>query len=311
MELSKATLELLRDEAYVFLCRKALQDRSDQLDREKTQLASSRPPFGLLARKQTRDAYATSVRTTLETEEMVNDRFARLARFDVLLQRSLRRDLVEYLRQASPEYQRFVRIQQLLNEWEYCVQHLLPDSLSAFARDLRAVRQAATTAVPGPQQCTRELVALREVAVRLEEQQTHLNRITASFNDTAKPLSRTDVQIPTLPNFRRTVWVDWLSVVPIDQIVLEVTRVEMEIRAFVTTGLEPALGRLQGSRNACTLLQDNFLQTYWNRLRAHAQSNYVESRDVDQVLSALAENYGAALRYDDGEPVRDAFMTER
>src|SRR5688572_12375879 len=117
MELSKATLELLRDEAYVCLCRETVQKSLQALEQEKAQLVNSRPPFRVLAGKKTREAFETSLRTTDDTETALRDRLARAERYETWLHRCISRDLAGYLEAVSTEYRRVSEIQRLLGEW--------------------------------------------------------------------------------------------------------------------------------------------------------------------------------------------------
>lgn len=290
MELSEATLGLLRDEAYVFLCREAVQERLDALEQEKAAIASTRPPFGVLARKETRDAFAHSMRTALDSETALRERLAQITRLEDWLHPKIRTDLVIYLDAASPDYRRFPQIQHLLDTWADAAQPL-PDLLVAFARDMRVLREAAATAKPGHRQCAHELAMLRDIAERVETKYEELRRIDLTVADHTTHLSAQDVRMPTLPDLRRVDWVTRLGIMPLEQLIPEVQRVESEIRAFSNGGHETALARLQASRELCTQLQENFLLHYWSQLRAHAQAHYVEERDLDEVLATLAQQH--------------------
>src|SRR5688572_8963282 len=126
MELSRATLELLRDEAYISLCREAVQENLRSLERDKTQLVNSRPPFGVLAAKKTRDAFESSLRNTDETKSALRDRLMRIDKYETWLHRCIARDLGGYLAVVSPEHKRVGEIKALLDDWERSVTRLLP-----------------------------------------------------------------------------------------------------------------------------------------------------------------------------------------
>jgi len=217
---------------------------------------------------------------------------SRIGRIETWLQKCLRVELVAHLEATNAVYQYGMRIQQALNEWEFCVRHVLPDSLADFARELRGLRQAAgEPSRRGAATTAAEYVALRRIASRVEDQQLQVGRIAAAITGHAQKLGATDVLPPTLPNFLRIVWVDWLSVVPADQVVPEVTRIESEVRTFLNRGLPASLEHLQASRNACSARQEHLLQEFWTRLREHAQSHFVEERELDAVLDSLSYRY--------------------
>jgi hypothetical protein len=307
MELSKATLELLRDEAYVILCRETVQDSLQSLEQEKVRLVNSRPPFGVLAGKKTRDAFESSVRTTDEAAAALRTRLTRITRYETWLQRCIRRDLAAYLNAVSAEYQRIGLVKRLLDEWEQCVTRLLPDTLVAYAREMRGLRQAGAEVGRGEQPFAHELAVLREIAVRVEAQHDQLAQISATVNTHALETALVDARVPPLPQFRRTMWVDWLGTIPLGHAIAEITRAESEVRAFLN-GMQPIVGRLQASRVACVQRQEYYLQQYWEQLRAHALSHWVEERDVDEVLDTLAERYDAEIVRRQREVTHNPFL---
>jgi hypothetical protein len=311
MELSKATLELLRDEAYVLLCRDTLQESMKTLEQEKTVLVNSRPPFGVLAAKKTRDAFESSLKTAGVTEAALRTRLDRAARYETWLNRCIRRELATYLEAISAEYQRVAQIKRLLDEWEHCATRQLPDILVAFAREMRGLRLAAAESGRAEPACAHELALLREITVRVEQHQDHLGHVAAAVNVHALEIGLIDVRVPSLPQFRRSAWVDWLCVIPLEQAIADVTRVEAEVRAFIHGGMQPIMGRLQASRVGCVQRQENYLQQYWDQLRAHAQAHWVEERDVDQVLDTLAERYDGDIVRRQREVTHNPFVSER
>jgi hypothetical protein len=293
MELSRATLQLLRDEAYVALCREAVQERLKNLQREKVSLVNSRPPFGVLAPKKTREAFETSLRITDDTEAAMRSRLTRVEKYETWLNRRISRELGTYLGAVSPEYKRVSEIKLLLDDWEKGVTRLLPDTLIAFAREMRGLRLAISTPDRVERPGAHEIALLYEIAMRVESQLDRLGQIAATVNKHALEIAL-EVRLAPLPMFRRGTWVDWLRAVPLDQTLVDVARAEGEIRTFLND-MQPIYGRVQGCRVSCVQRQENYLQHYWSQLRAHAQSHWVEEREVDEVLDTLAARYDADI----------------
>jgi hypothetical protein len=310
MELSKASLELLRDEAYILLCRETLQESLKTLEQEKAVLVNSRPPFGVLAAKKTRNAFETSIRQAEDTNAALRSRLDRAARYETWLQRCIRRELAAHLELVSAEYQRVAQIRRLLDEWEYCVTRQLSDTLVAFAREMRGFRLAGAEPGRVDPPGAEELALLREIALRLEQLQDYLGHLASVVNAHALEIGLIDVRVPPLPQFRRAVWVDWLRVIPLEQSIADITRVEAEVRAFVHGGMQPIVGRLQASRVSSVQRQEDYLQQYWEQLRAHAQSHWVEEREVDHVLDTLADRYEEAIARRQREVSYNPFLSE-
>lgn len=310
MQLSKATLELLRDEAYVMLCREALQEKLRSVEQEKVNLVGSRPPFGVLAGKKTRENFEAMVRTAEDTAVALRERLTQCARFETWLHRCIRRDLATYLEAINAEYRRVDYIKNLLTEWEKSVTRTLPDMLVAFAREMRGLRLAAAEVGRAEQTGAHELALLYEIIVRLEEHQDRLSQMTSTITRFALEIGLIDVRVPTLPQFRRRAWIDWLCTIPLDQAIADVTRVEGEVRAFLNGGVKSLSSQLQAARVACAQRQDNYINQYWDQLRDHAQAHWVEERDIDQVLKTMAQRYDGDIARRHREMTHNPFQTE-
>jgi hypothetical protein len=307
--MSKATLELLRDEAYVLLCRETLQESLQALEKEKAELVNSRPPFGVLAAKKTRESFESQVRAADDTTVALRDRIEQTTRYETWLNRRIRHDLAVYLEAVSAEYRRVDRIKALLNEWEKIVVRFLPDTLMAFAREMRGVRLAGAEVGRTEQPSAPELELLRQITLKVEEHQDRLAEIGAAIKRLASEIGLIEISLPPLPQFRRSAWVDWLGVIARDQAIADVTRVEGEVRAFLHGGMQPIVGRLQACRVSCAQRQDDYLQQYWQQLRQHAQTYWVEERDIDQVLKSMGERYDAEIARRQREVSHNPFQT--
>ena len=310
MELSKATLELLRDEAYVILSRETLQESLKAVEQQKAALLHSRPPFGMLAARKSRDEFESQQRTAEEHEAGLRERLTRVNRYETWLHRCIRHDLAEYLEGVSAEYKRVGLIKNLLNEWEKLAVKPLPDNLVAFAREMRGLRQAASSTERAERPGAHELALLRDIAGRVEDQQDRLAQIANAINTHALEIGLVEVRVPPLPQFRRRAWVDWLSAVPLDQAIADVTRVEGEVRAFIHGGMQAIVGRLQACRVSCAQRLENYLQQYWDQLRTHAQTHWVQERAIDEVLEAMAQRYDADILRRQREVTHNPFQSE-
>ncbi|WP_414664754.1 enolase-like domain-containing protein [Horticoccus sp. 23ND18S-11] len=222
-------------------------------------------------------------------------RLARLDRFGHWLQRRIQSGLGTHLDLTNSDYQRCARIQRLLNEWEFCLRRLLREAISQFLREAEALRQAAAAPGASPATCATSMSLLREAAVRLEERDGQLAQISSAINGYAHGTTGREVRLPAMPNFRRVVWVDWISVNPLDLVVEELKRVELPLHTFVEVGLEAALLRSQASRSWCTRRMVEILQDYWQQLRPRITLPLLDKDSVDAVLSSLTQRYASTM----------------
>ncbi len=309
MDLSAATIEHLRDEAYLFLCREAVEERLNAIEQEKSELASTRPPFFLLAKKETRNAFTQSMRAVSDNETALRDRLTQISRLEEWLRPAIREEVVSYLAAVSPDFQTFAEIRAVLDSWE---SHLPPlqESLMALARDLKALRAEAAAG----RGILQALAGAREAVMRMEQTLASLDECAVALSartESREDVAR-DVRLPSLPAFRREAWVNRLALMTPEQVVAEAGRAETEARAFLAGGADSARARIEASRAACVMFEEGFVEHYWQQLRAHARIHYVEERDIDEVLDLLSQNYvQAQLRREQLALSRDPFLAER
>ncbi|MCX6956247.1 MAG: hypothetical protein NTV51_29285 [Verrucomicrobia bacterium] len=284
MELSTDTIEHLRDEAYATLCRRAVEQSLVDLEREKAEISSTRPPFGFLASRQARETFERSMHAATGTEEALRARLGQIKQLEKRLQGIIHAELRGYLGAISPDYRCFTAVEHLLDQWE-AEYAALPELLVAFARDARSVQAAASSAAG-----TRDLqpfAVLREAALRIEQQFDLLDRLVAQFTALLPDSAVMEVNVPTLPDFRRVAWVNRAAALPSSQLLAETTRVVRSAREFVAAGQGEVPVLLAAAHKACKRHEEIFLQRYWNQLRAHAQAHYVEKRGIDEVIEML------------------------
>lgn len=312
MEFSAATLEHLQDEAYAFLCREALQAQLATLARDKAAIAETRPPFGgLLARKGARETFTRSMRTASDNEAALQEQLSRIDGITDWLRPLIRNSVSSYLAEASPGYCTLLQIDARLNDWEQACA-ALPELLQAFARDARAVHDAASR--PGATSATyvHELAVLRESAERLAAQRSELSLIEQSITALAGEGPGREVRIPALPEMQHVSWVARLAVVPAVQLRSETARLEGEFRLLLTEGMTLVAARLDSAREVCGNLIENALEQYWNQLRQYARQHYVEEREVGEVLEHLTRRYiDADLQRRQSGITNNPFLTGR
>ena len=288
MELPVTTLEHLRDEAYAMLCRRAVMQSLERLEQKKATIAGTRPPFGFLAPKQARETFEKSMQAATGTEASLRTQLGQIIQLEHLLQGRIHPELGVYLTGVSPDYRRFAGAREFIDQWQAEFAKL-PELLTAFARDVRNAAQGTTTA-----DGARDLqffAVLRDSALRVETQIDVLDALVAEIAAILPPEATAEIVMPQLPDFRRVAWVNHIAALPAAQLELEASRVETEARQFVTHGDSRIPARLNAAREVCARHEENFLQHYWNTLRAHAQAHYVEERDITAVIADLVQRY--------------------
>jgi hypothetical protein len=303
-------LEYLQLEAYAFFCREAVMEKLAWIEREKEKIAGTRPPFGMLARKETREAFSQSMRTTLDHEAMLRNRLVEIKAIEEWLQPLLRVEIAAYLAEASPEYERYEQIRARLEDVEQAFL-ALPEMLVAFARELRETRAVIDAAGKITRaQYMHQLAVLREIAEQVERQNTKLFIVAGAINELIAPATDQEIVLPALPDFRRVAWVSRLAVLPPDLAGKELTALETTVRAF-SGGNVAISARLSASRDACTSLKTKVLELYWDQLRAHARLHFIEQTDFEEVLKMLTQRFvSAEIKRQQSELSSNPFLFE-
>lgn len=312
MGVPETILDLLRDEIYVARCRELALGQLVVLENEPADQNRRNAPVAT-------PKGAPALETFWENELLVGKdsvlaweaRLARLDRFSQWLQRRIQSGLGAHLELTHPEYQRCGRIQRLLNEWEFCLRRLLREAINQFLRDAEVLRQAAVAPGASPASCATATSLLRESAVRLEERDGQLTQISSAITGYAHGITGGEVRVPALPNFRRVVWVDWISVNPLDLVVDELKRVELPLHTFVEVGLEAALLRSQAGRSWCTRRMTGILQDYVQQLRTGITLPPLDKDSVDAVLATLSHRYGSKMTPSPPGETFDPFFARR
>ena len=302
MNLPAEITSLLQDEAYAVLCQESLSEALAKINREKEEILSTRPPFGMLATSQTRQVFQTSLRSVMDNQEGLSTRFDQLTQIDAWLKGEIEKALQGYLPGISIEYRTCHDAAAVVLRWEHAIAGMHDMSL-ALARDASAVAAAinpmpvANTPPPSAalieQARLRALANLRITIVAIQADIAGVREVQDQFMQLCDAQAD-GLQLPAPPEFRTLAWVDKLASMPGGQATAEAVRCEAEARGFCGDGLKGLLRQAQEVREACLETGKAILAQHWRQLRAHAQANFVQERDVDEVIAELSQHRLAA-----------------
>ncbi len=284
----------LRSEAYATLCRRGLIEALDELEKQKQEVLATKPPFGMLAPKSAREAFQTSLRAVLDTEEGLRRRIAQLAPIDAWLEPVIPQGLHKYLITTSADYQYYNGICEAVKLWEFQVTAFAEKGV-ALARDARAVADAIGNtpgATRGPRLNRVEAMAVLRAtivatALELADLGQTASRVTQLSADELPDTAR----LPATPQFRNVAWVDRLDTLSPTAAVAELAACEAEARAFVREGVKSLVEQSASTHAACLQLREDYLQACWQEAREHALAHYVKERDLDEVIAELQAHH--------------------
>jgi hypothetical protein len=285
-QLSADTIACLRDEAYAYLCRQSLTQELARIEGEKEQIMTTRPPFGLLASKKSRETYETSLNSALHSETEIRSKLNEVERLDQWLKSKLQDALNDYLTVVNPDHQLFNQISTLVDRWQNAVGGLGEHAL-AFARDLRS----ATKPELNRSQSIHAISVFRSATAYLHSEAAKVELIAEEAARLCESKLPSAPRLPALPPFRASTWVDRTFTLPPAKCAAELDAAEVEARGFYTAGKNDLLIQAEKTRSASLHTRQAYLESYWEQLRAHALKYYVKPRDVDEVLGELSARY--------------------
>ncbi|HMD61508.1 MAG TPA: hypothetical protein VKG78_08760 [Opitutaceae bacterium] len=288
---------LLRDEAYLDLCRTALNEAQERLIQEKDQVAQTRPPFGILATKKAREEFETSMQTVLNTEAGIAARLGKLEAIEKWLKTAIRDRLRLYLRQASENYRRSSKIAESIKSWDRLIEHY-GEQLLALARNIKNVSVSFAGAAGGARSAfadrAQAFAELRMGADSLDRTAVQLESLSRTMAMYAANSPYKDVQLADLPIKGVVGWVDQLALQHDRDALPAAQEMEADARGVVAKKLIDFHSSAAAALDMIAAIEEKELENYWEVLRAHALAHYVQERDVDEVLAELNERYVVA-----------------
>jgi len=299
MSLSPETIALLRDEAYLALCRQALTDAFAEANSKLQQIRETRPPFGLLATRKTKEVFERSLQEAMEGETSLQNRLDKVEMLSTWVRSELRPQLHGYLWQVAPEYRHGADVRAALNRVGNQIDPYA-EALQAYARDLRSLVHALVGAVGGT-------VIARAIS-DLRNTIQHLDAQTLQFELNCQRVTRTTegslfADIRTFPSPLPTQMATIERIVRLDdaQLLEQAQLIEANIRTLLATGIAEMRVVIEAARDRVAQIESEYLEKYWQQLRTYAEQHYVTERDLDEVLMEISERYIAQRRQDESQ----------
>jgi len=287
----------LRDEAYLDLCRTALNEAQERLVAEKEKVAQTRPPFGILATKKQRDLFEASMQTVLSSEAGVAARLAKLDAIEKWLKTAIRDRLRDYLRTASENYRRSGKVAEAIKTWDRLIEHY-GEQLLALARNIKNVAVSFAGAAGGSRAAftdrAQTFAELRMGADSLDRTAVQLDSLSRTMELYAANSPYKDVKLAELPIKGVVAWVDQLATKHDRDALPAAQDMETDARVVVARKLSEFHASAAAALETIASIEEKELESYWEVLRAHALAHYVQERDVDDVLNELNERYVVA-----------------
>jgi hypothetical protein len=265
MSPSNEITSLLRDEAYLMLCRRSP---------EKVRNGAPVRPKGLL-----------------------KNRLAKIDALEDWLKSALHARLRGYLQESSRDYSYSAVVLPAINAWE---QEVNPYGgyLLAFACELKnAVRALAggkdnLYASFNPR--VKTVAGLRLSAEGLDRASLQLDAAARHLNRVVAGTIYAKVRVLAPPFAGLVQWMERLALLSNVDALVEMQGKELEVRPLLANKLLFLRSCATTARETVDEVQRDYLESYWDDLRQYALTNYVKECEVDAVLDEISGRYAAA-----------------
>lgn len=294
MSLPDDVIPLLRDEAYVHLCRDALKGAIESVATQKQELSEVREAYGIASGTGEAAASVASMRDLLESEAALETSLAALEAIENCLTPAIRERLGNYLARASESYRRGAKIAASISAWDQLLD-TYGERLLALARNIKSVSMSFAGAAGAARSAFGEraqaLAELRMSADNLDRTAFQIESLARTVAMFAAGSPYENAVLPELPIKGVVEWVDNLGLRHERDVLAALQDMEHDVRTLVAKKLAYFHGKAASTYESIGVVNNHELEGYWQVLRSHALAHYVQDRDVDEVLSELHERY--------------------
>ena len=270
MSPSNEIIPLLRDEAYLTLCRKSPDTMAEGAGGH--------------------------------TNVLFKDRLAKIDALEDSLKSTLQAKLRNYLQESSHEYRYGAKVNSAINVWEQGVKPY-GDCLLAFGYELktaaRALGGSKKNLYASFDSRAKDMAALRLSAENLDRASLHLDAASKNLSHGITGTIYEKVCVLAPPFAGSVQWMERLALLSNFDALVEMQTKEIEVRSLLANKLLVLHSCATTVRETVAEIQREYCENYWNDLRRHALTNYVEDREVNEVLDELAARYTSTNQLDE------------
>jgi hypothetical protein len=249
---------LLRDEAYLTLCRKSPDEASG------------------------------------DTKDSLKERLARIDTLKDLVKSTLHAKLHEHLQGSSQDYRFSTEVLSAISTWEKEVNpygHCLLAFVCEFKHATRALVGSKTNLYASFNPRAEALSGLRLCAENVDRASLQLDAAAKHLRHVIAGTIYEKVRVHAPPISGLVQWMERLALLSNVDALVEMQAKEIDMRPLLANKLLILRSCATTARETVGEVQREYFQRYWDNLRQYALTHYVEDRAVDEVLDELAARY--------------------
>ena len=294
--LPEDTFQLIVREAYLFRAGQIILKAIDEAKARHEEVASTRPPFLVFRRAETKDAFNSSLASANEELSLYARALKRNADAMKRLRKCAELHIEDWLRQNDATYYAGLVSESLVADWHRCLVRLeseLVDFIAAvgFARNSLVSSQADASGIRYVSDISRKTIARAAELGALLATEVAATNALADERDRNVLGTAFESSFPRLPTFDFAASMQEAIGLPVpllQQKFGEVLAHSDELRAV---GLPALLQQVQQAEAQHTAVKDSYLVGVWQALREFALAHYVDDHDLNAVAQATEKMF--------------------
>ncbi len=294
--LPEDTFELIVREAYLFRAGQIILQAMSEAKARRDLVDSSRPPFLVFRRPETKDAFNASLAGAAEDLSLYERAVKRNAEAMKGLRKSAELHIEGWLRENDATYYAGLVSEALVADWHRCLARLeseLNDFIAAVgcARNSLVASQADAKGVRFASKLSRKgMVRAAELGALLANDVTAANALA---DERSRHLQGTafEATFPRLPTFDFAASLEEAVVLPVSFLQQQFGLIVERCQELRATGLPALLQQVRQAEQQHTAVKESYLVGVWQALRDFSLAHYVEDHDLNDVARATEQMF--------------------
>jgi hypothetical protein len=298
--LPEEAFQLIVREAYLFRAGQILMKAFDEAKSKREEIHASRPPFMVLRRAETKEAFQASLATAEEDFALYEKAARRNADAMKKLRRFAEIHLEVCLRENDPVYYAGLLSESLVADWHRCVTRL-ENNLVDFVAEIGSARNSLVGARLEENGVRVVSEVSRKAILRAAELGTMLSgevaATTALADERDRQLQGTAfaADFPRLPTFDFAGTLREATNLPVAALQEQFTLILQSCDNLRTNGLPLLVKKVKEAEAQHTAVKESYLVGVWQTLREYALQHYVQEEELQEVAKATESMFGEGM----------------
>lgn len=294
--LPEDTFELIVREAYLFRAGQIILQAMSEAKARRDFVDSSRPPFLVFRRPETKEAFNASLAAATEDLSLYERAVKRNAEAMKRLRKSAELHIERWLRKNDATYYAGLVSEALVADWHRCLARLeseLNDFIAAVgcARNSLVASQADAKGIRFVSEVSRKEITRAAALGALLASDVAATNSLAEERDRRLQGTAFEAVFPRLPVFDFAASLEDAAVLPVSFLQQQFGLILERCQELRAVGLPSLLQQVQLAEQQHRAVKEGYLLGVWQALRDFSLVHYVEEQDLNDVARATEQMF--------------------